>query len=102
MQRVRAKAHLELARIGSRVAIVNLRESLADPDRRVEIELLAAARMVANREEIGALLCAYGREDDFMRDEIADVVRAIMKRERIRRNNRIFLTFNAEQRRAPA
>ena len=100
MQRVRAKAHLELARIGSRVAIQNLREALGDPDRRLEIEMLAAAKLIGKREEIGVLLRAYGREDDFMRLEIADVVRTIMKRERIRRNNRMFLTLSADQRRA--
>jgi len=35
MQRVRAKAHLELARIGSRVAIADLQSILADADRRI-------------------------------------------------------------------
>jgi HEAT repeat protein len=98
MQRVRAKAHLELAKIGSRVAIEDLREALADEERRVEIEMLAAVNQVGKRDELPALLKAYGREDRFMRERIAEVIRAIMKRERIRRNNKLFLSLSREQR----
>jgi HEAT repeat protein len=100
MQRVRAKAHLELARIGSRVAIRDLREALGDPERRVELEALSAVKLIGKRDEIAVLLRAYGREDDFMKERIADAVRAIRKRERIRRNNRVFQTLGPEQRRA--
>ena len=100
MQRVRAKAHLELARIGSRVAIRDLGDMLGDPERRVEVEILAAVELIGKRDEIGVLLRAYGREDDFMKERIADVVRAILKRERIRRNNRMFQAMNRDQLRA--
>jgi HEAT repeat protein len=102
MQRVRAKAHLELARIGSRVAIQDLREALGDAERRVELELLSAVELIGKRDEIVVLLRAYGREDTFMRERIADAVRTIRKREHIRRNNRIFQTLNREQLRALA
>jgi HEAT repeat protein len=100
MQRVRAKAHLELARIGSRVAIQDLRGALVDDNRRVELEMLAAVNLVGKRDELPALLTAYSREDRFMREKIGEVVRTIMKRERIRRNNRMFRTLSREQRAA--
>ena len=100
MQRVRAKAHLELARIGSRVAIKDLREALADDERRVEIEMLAAVTQVGKRDELPALLKAHGREDSFMRERIAEVIRTIVKREKIRRNSKLFQSLDREQRAA--
>jgi HEAT repeat protein len=87
MQRVRAKAHLELARVGSRVAIHDLREALSDRSRRLEIEMLAAVELIGKKDEIQDLVCAYEREESFLQDRIAAAVRSIMKRERIRRNN---------------
>jgi HEAT repeat protein len=100
MQRVRAKAHLELARIGSRVAIDDLHAGLTDPNRRCELEMLSAVELVGKRDEIGELLRIWRREDRFMRERIGAAVRTIMKRERIRRNNPMFRTLTAEQRRA--
>jgi len=97
MERVRAMAHLELARIGSRVAVRNLRDALADPDLRVEDELLAAVELIGKREEIGVLVRAYAREDEFMRRRIADVIRTIMRRERIRRNSRTLKELGPDQ-----
>jgi len=100
MRRVRAKAHLELARIGSRVAIRDLRDALVEADQRVELEMLAAVELIGKREELGLLLKAFGREDGYVRERIARVIRAIMKRERIRRNNRMFQVLGPEQRAA--
>lgn len=102
MQRVRAKAHLELARIGSRVAIHDLREALIDTNHRLELELIAAIGLIGTREEIGLLLQAYGREDGYMQEQIAKVVRAIMRRERLRRNSKLLQALDGEQRRALA
>ncbi len=99
LQRVRAKAHLELARVGSRVAIEDLRRALIDPDHRLELEMLAAVGMIGKREEIPDLLRAYAREDRFVRERIGGAVRAIMRRERIRRNSAMFQGLGAEQRR---
>jgi HEAT repeat protein len=98
--RVRAKAHLELARIGSRVAIRDLRDALADPDRRFELELVAAVEAIGKRDEIAILLQAHRREDRFVQRKIAEAVRAIMQRERIRRNDRMFQALGPQQRRA--
>lgn len=100
MQRVRAKAHLELARIGSRVAINDLRDWLADDEKRVELETLGALELIGNRGEIGLLLRVHSREDDFMKARIGDVIRAIMKRERLRRNDRVLNTLTRGQRQA--
>jgi len=88
-QRVRAKAHLELARVGSRVAIQDLREALSDGRQRVELEMLAAVELVGKREELPVLLRAHEREDGWVRRRISAVVREIMKRERIRADARL-------------
>lgn len=100
LQRARAMAHLELARIGSRVAIADLRDALADRDRRIELELLSAVELVGNREEIPVLLAAFAREDDLTRERVREAVLKILKRERIRRNHTMFRDLGREQRRA--
>jgi HEAT repeat protein len=102
LQRVRAKAHLELARIGSRVAIDDLRDALLDPNGRLELEMPAAVGLIGKREEIPLLLRTYTAEDPFMRAQIADAVRAIMRREQIRRNNRVFQSIDRDQKLALA
>jgi len=56
MQRVRAKAHLELARIGSRVAIQDLQTILADSERRLPLEALGAVERIGKKDEIPLLL----------------------------------------------
>ena len=91
--RVRARAHLELANIGSRVAIADLRESLNRDDTRVDLDLVDAVAKIGKRDELSILLRAWQREDPFTRRRIADAVRAIMKRERIRRNAKILRTL---------
>jgi HEAT repeat protein len=99
MQRVRAKAHYELARIGSRVAIQDLQSILADSERRLPLEALSAVEQIGKKDEIPLLLKAYLREDPFTRGRIAGVVRAILKRERIRRNSVAFRALPTELRR---
>jgi hypothetical protein len=99
MQRVRAKAHLELARIGSRVAVKDLRAALRDRERRIEIEMLAAVEKIGKPEEILDLVRAHKFEDRFMRERIADVVRSIFKRERMRRTHPTFAALSPDSRR---
>lgn len=99
MQRVRAKAHFELARIGSRVAIQDLQSILADGERRLPLEALSAVELIGKKDEIPLLLRAYQREDPFMRGKLAIVVRAILKRERIRRNSVVLRAIPADLRR---
>lgn len=100
MQRVRAKAHLELARVGSRCAIRDLRDLLAAGDIRLESEALEALERIGTREEIPDLLRAFAREDRFTRERIRRAVAAIMRRERIRRNAAMFRNLSPAQRRA--
>ncbi|MCP3980504.1 MAG: HEAT repeat domain-containing protein [bacterium] len=100
VQRVRAKAHLELARIGSRVAIADLRSMLENAEGPLEAEVVAAIEMIGKREEIVLLLRRYAAQDAFMRVVIGSAVRGIMKREHIRRNDRELGALPTAERRA--
>ena len=104
MQQVRARAHLELAKVGSRLAIQDLRDGLDARDRPIEIEMLSAVRRIGKRDEIVILLRADTRlapgRDETVRAKIAEAVRSILRRERIRRNNKMFRTLSPEQRAA--
>ncbi|HXV77928.1 MAG TPA: HEAT repeat domain-containing protein [Candidatus Polarisedimenticolaceae bacterium] len=96
-RRVRAKAHLELARVGSRVGIVDLRDALASEQ--FELEMVAAVELIGKPDELPLLLRAYERETTFVAPRIARAVRQILKRERIRRNSRALQTLSPAQRR---
>jgi len=98
--RVRARAHVELARIGSRVAIADLREALNRVDGPTDFDMLSAVAKIGKRDELPLLLRAWRREDEFTRRKIAEAVRSIMKRERIRRNARILQILLPEERTA--
>jgi len=98
--RVRAKAHVELARIGSRVAIADLREAINGADGRTDFDMLSAVAIIGKRDELPLLLRAWVREDQFTRLKIAVAVKSIMKRERIRRNARILQTLQPQERSA--
>jgi HEAT repeat protein len=97
---VAARAHLELARLGSRVAADRLLAALSDPTGQVEVELLSAAELIGSREEIGPLLDAWWHEEEAGRRRIGQVVRAILKREKIRRNDRAFKAMSAQRQQA--
>ena len=97
-RRVRARAHLELARLGSRVAIRDLRAALDAQGGARELELLAAVELIGTRGEIALLLSAWRAEqDEFVRRRIAGAVQAIMRRERIPRNSRLFQSLDDDQ-----
>ena len=98
LERVRAKAHLELAKIGSRVAIQDLREALGNGHRRAEMEMVAAVALIGKRDELLDLMRAWRNEDAFMRNRIADAVRSVMRRERIRRNSVALRSLGEEHR----
>jgi HEAT repeat protein len=98
--RVRAKAHLELARIGSRVAIQELRDDLRRKDHRVEPEILVALEMIGQKDELLDLIRIYGREDTFIRQRIATAVQKIMRREKIRPSHAIIQGLSATHRKS--
>jgi hypothetical protein len=96
-RRVRGKAHMELARVGSRVAICDLRDALRDGQ--FELEMVAAIELIGKPDELPILLRAYDRATPFVAARIGRAVRQIMKRERIRRNSRTLQALGPLQRR---
>lgn len=96
--RVRGKAHLALARLGSRVAIADIKKTLSDPARRVDGDLLTALARVGTRDELPDLLRAYRREDHWIRGRIRDVFWQIVTREKIRRGGAPFQTLAHQDR----
>ena len=98
--RVRSKAHLALANIGSRVAIADLRETLNRTDIRAETEMLDAVARVGKKDELSLLLRLWLRSDAFLQPHVAETVRRIMRRERIRRNATVFKSMTSAQRAA--
>ncbi len=99
LRRVRARAHLELARSGSRLAIEDLRRALSEPQE-LEPEMLEALEWIGSREELPLLLRAYARAEPFLRVRVAAAVRAIMRRERVRRTSRVFAGLGLRERAA--
>jgi HEAT repeat protein len=97
-ERVRANAHFQLARIGSRVAISDLKDWLNAPRRRLDLALVEAVGLIGTRDELQDLLRAYKKEEPWMRERIRDVFMRIMRRERIRRTNRLFGSLSAKDR----
>ena len=82
--RVRARAHLAIARLGSRVAVADLKETLRSPYRRLDPDILAAVAKIGTRDELPDLLRAWRREEPWMRARIRDVFWQIVQREKIR------------------
>ena len=99
-QRVRARCHLQLSRIGSRVAIDDLKDGLGTPDQRVPVEMLAAVEAIGTRDELPDLLRAWRKEEEFLRSRIAEVFLLIMRREKVRRTNRVFAALSPADREA--
>jgi HEAT repeat protein len=99
-QHVRALAHFELAKIGSRVAVQDLRAWLSNSEQRLEGAMLDALERIGKRDEIPYLLRAAAREDRTIRERIAEVVRTIVKRERVRRSDPFLVALGARERRA--
>jgi len=86
MQRVRAKAHFELAASEAGLRSRTSNRSWPIPTA-ASARSLAAVEQIGKKDEIPLLLRAYLHEDPFTRGRIAGVVRTILKRERIRRNS---------------
>jgi HEAT repeat protein len=98
--RVRGRAHLALARIGSRVAVADLKKTLCDPLRRVDSDLLTALAKIGTRGELPDLLRAHRREDPWMKARIRDVFWQIVRREKIRRSGSLFRSLGQQDRQA--
>jgi len=83
----RAAVHHELARLGSRVALYDLREMLERADGPLPLDCLAAVVLVGDASCLGALAVAFergadARGDDWERRRLAAAFRAILQREK--------------------
>jgi hypothetical protein len=87
----RAAAHQALATRGSRVAIYDLRETLAASDEPLPVGFLAALSAVGDSSCLEPLAGAYVRSraarDDWWRRHLAAAFRDILRRERITRRH---------------
>lgn len=83
-QLVRGTLHQALARRGSRVALYDLRESLASADSALPVSFLAAIHELGDRSCLEPLAVAYTRVDDaWWRQQIRSAFRTIVRREKL-------------------
>jgi hypothetical protein len=84
----RAAAHLALAKRGSRIALYDLRESLEAARQPLPIGSLAALTLIGDVSCLEPIAVAYARSRDrWWRGHLADVFRAIVKREGLTRRH---------------
>jgi hypothetical protein len=91
---VRGRAHVELARRGSRIALYDLRETLERATAPLPVDFLAALSMAGDGSCLEALAGAYDRasseeEDTWWRDHLADAFQAIVAREGMTRRHSV-------------
>jgi HEAT repeat protein len=100
LDEVRQRAHLSLARAGSRLAIGDLRRLLDGGTSSLTPPAIEAAALVGARSELIPLFHAYRRSRGVKRLAIRDAVWQICRRERIRRNDRCLAKLEEADRRA--
>jgi hypothetical protein len=87
-QSARGLLHQALARRGSRVALYDLRESLASASSPLPVSFLAAVHELGDISCLEPLASAYARVDDaWWRQQIASAFRQIVKRQKITRRH---------------
>jgi len=92
--RVRGRVHVALAARGSRIALYDLRESLESVSAAsapLPVEFLAALSTAGDVSCLEAVAAAYARATNnaWWRDHLADVFKAIVKRERLTRRHAV-------------
>jgi HEAT repeat protein len=95
--RLRGRAHVALAKRGSRVALYDLRESLETAVSPLPVEFLAAVHAIGEASCLEATAAAYARAprgagdsgEDWWRDRLADAFRTIAARERLTRRHTV-------------
>lgn len=97
---VRQKAHLALAKAGSRLGVDDLRRLLEDRRVPVRPELAEAVAIVGTRRELPALVRGFRRSRGVARLALRDSVLAVARREKIRRTDRCFSLLEPAERRA--
>ena len=95
----RGTAHLVLARRGSRLALYDLRESVATGVP-LPVEFLAALAVIGDQSCLETLAAAHARgqeerRDDWWRDHLAETFRAIVRRERLTRRHALMKKIDA-------
>jgi len=88
---VRGAVHQALALRGSRVALYDLRETMAGTQRPMPASFLAALKMVGDDSCVEPLAAAFARATDQegWRRQIAQTVRQIVKRERLTKKHAV-------------
>jgi hypothetical protein len=90
---LRGAAHMALARRGSRLAVYDLRESLAAARSPLPADFLAAVSALGDASCLEAIAAAYARPgrtaDDWWRHQLVQAFRAIVERERVTRRRAV-------------
>jgi hypothetical protein len=86
----RAAAHVALAKRGSRLALYDLRESLAAATTPLPVEFLAALSLVGDASCLDAIAAAHARTKNvWWRQHLADVFRTVVAREKLTRRHAV-------------
>ena len=92
---VRGAAHGALAQRGNRLALYDLRETVASAKQPLPVEFLSALSTLGEANCLESVAGAYARAiaeprpDDWWRRQLADAFRAIVGRERVTRRNAV-------------
>lgn len=100
LESVRQKAHLALAKAGSRLAVDDLRRLLEDRRVPVRPELAEAVAVIGTRRELPALVRGFRRSRGVARLALRESVLAVARREKIRRTDRCFSLLEGPERHA--
>ena len=108
-QALRAAAHGALAHRGSRLALYDLRETLETAREPLPVDFLGAAAAIGDATCLEPLAAAYGhalesgrRVDDWWRQRLTDVFRAVAAREQVTRRTSAGKRITARWREAAA
>jgi hypothetical protein len=86
---IRAALHLSLAQRGSRLALYDLRETIASANQPVAVEFLSALGAIGDASCLEAIAAAYttasaqSRRDEWWRRHLIEAFRTIVRRERL-------------------
>ncbi len=87
---VRAATHVALANRASRLALYDLRESLETANGGLPIEFLTVLMLIGDASCLHGMAIAHARSRDaWFRERLADVFRAVVKRERLTRRHAV-------------
>lgn len=99
MARARARAHLALARAGSRLAIADLHCILDDPSFPIGPDIIETVSAIGTRTDLRPALRACLRLRGLYRLEMRDATKDVINRERIRRSDRAVLELPRDEQR---